>query len=397
MLVDLPEWDDVSVYYDRTDKRWLAAVPLGYDGTGRRNRKRLRSYCAENDRRGAVNDLKKKFRRFREELEEGIVTPADYTVRRCVVDWLTSDELKLDEDTVAEYAGQARKWIYPRIGSRLLKEFSAREAQEFFNQIAAFLGKRSLQMIKSTLRRSIRYAQVRDMIGKNVIELVTLPQGRPGRPSRAMTEAQTQRLFAAAVGERLEFAVKTAVALAVRPGELRGMCWEHVVAWDERRSRWVSVKEIGWRHERFAVQVWTTANKDGRLKKEWAKRTLELPRLGVAALRAQWERQQAECEVAGKSWATTDLVFTWEDGTGYSKDSLGYYFSKITEKAGLGHWRPNETRHTGVSIMSNNGVQIQDISDMVGHKSTHVTETVYRHVIAPSVKGSASVMDDIFG
>lgn len=38
-------------------------------------------------------------------------------------------------------------------------------------------------MIKSTLKRSIRYAQVRDVIGKNVVELVTLPEGRAGRPS----------------------------------------------------------------------------------------------------------------------------------------------------------------------------------------------------------------------
>lgn len=35
--------------------------------------------------------------------------------------------------------------------------------------------------------------------------------------------------------------------------------------------------------------------------------------------------------------------------------------------------------------------------DMVGHRNTNVTESVYRHVIATSVKGSASVMDDIFG
>lgn len=91
-----------------------------------------------------------------------------------------------------------------------------------------------------------------------------------------------------------------------------------------------------------------------------------------------------------------DLAFTWADGTGFSKDSLGYYFGKIARKAGLGHWRPNEARHTGVWIMSSNGVKIQDISDMVGRKSTHVTETVYRHVIAPSVRGSASVMDDVF-
>ena len=40
---------------------------------------------------------------------------------------------------------------------------------------------------------------------------------------------------------------------------------------------------------------------------------------------------------------------------------------------------------------------VQDISDTVGHKSTHVTETVYRHVIVPAIRGGASVMDAVFG
>jgi hypothetical protein len=40
---------------------------------------------------------------------------------------------------------------------------------------------------------------------------------------------------------------------------------------------------------------------------------------------------------------------------------------------------------------------LQDISDIVGHKSTHVTETVYQHVIVPAIRGGASVMDSVFG
>ena len=47
--------------------------------------------------------------------------------------------------------------------------------------------------------------------------------------------------------------------------------------------------------------------------------------------------------------------------------------------------------------MSSNGVPLQDISDTVGHKSTHITETVYRHVIVPAIRGGASVMDSVFG
>ena len=47
--------------------------------------------------------------------------------------------------------------------------------------------------------------------------------------------------------------------------------------------------------------------------------------------------------------------------------------------------------------MSSNGVPLQEISDTVGHKSTHVTETVYRHVIVPAIRGGATVMDNVFG
>ena len=32
----------------------------------------------------------------------------------------------------------------------------------------------------------------------------------------------------------------------------------------------------------------------------------------------------------------------------------------------------------------------------MGHKSTHVTETVYCHVIVPEIRGGATVMDDVF-
>ena len=46
--------------------------------------------------------------------------------------------------------------------------------------------------------------------------------------------------------------------------------------------------------------------------------------------------------------------------------------------------------------MGSNGVPIQEISDTVGHKSTHVTETVHRHVIVPAIQGGATVMDSVF-
>jgi integrase len=107
--------------------------------------------------------------------------------------------------------------------------------------------------------------------------------------------------------------------------------------------------------------------------------------------------QFAERLKVGALYHDTGLVFCYEDGRMFSRWAVNWRFSKVTQRAGIGHWHAHEGRHTAVSIMSSNGVPIQEISDTVGHKSTHVTETVYRHVIVPAIRGGATVMDSVFG
>ncbi|MBX6767740.1 MAG: hypothetical protein IRY90_11410 [Actinomadura rubrobrunea] len=47
---------------------------------------------------------------------------------------------------------------------------------------------------------------------------------------------------------------------------------------------------------------------------------------------------------------------------------------------------PHELHHTFVSLMSDHGVPVEKFSVLVGHKTTRVTETVYRHQIRPEIR-----------
>jgi integrase len=426
---------DDGIHWDKINKCFMGTISLGFKD-GKRVRRTVRGKTKA--------EVKDKLDKAHNEINAGIRTPVTYTVEQCVKDWL--DTIERDEHTLATWRGQATKWIYPKIGATKLKDFTATDADRFFKELGRILSKRTLMMIKSTLRRSIRRAQLHDLIARNVVELVDLPAGQPGHPSRAMTEVQAAKVLKTASGKatryvkvvkaskgrygathaatetgelacgtkrhanatitevsrelkdstcrscrlqlglddsddaivRLEALFVLAITLGLRPGELRELTWDHV---DLNRG---------------VVHVWRSASKTGDTKTPKSKRSLIMPKRAIVALKAHKTRQARERHEAGEAWHANNLVFCHANGDAYTSDALNWRFSRMTRKAGIGHWHAHEARHTAVSIMSNNGVPIQEITDTVGHKSTHVTETVYRHVIVPAIRGGATVMDTIF-
>ncbi|MEV0829065.1 tyrosine-type recombinase/integrase [Nonomuraea rubra] len=59
-------------------------------------------------------------------------------------------------------------------------------------------------------------------------------------------------------------------------------------------------------------------------------------------------------------------------------------------------WTPRELRHSFVSLLSDNGIPLEEISRLVGHSSMATTEAVYRKQIRPVVQTGAVAMDRIF-
>jgi site-specific recombinase XerD len=118
--------------------------------------------------------------------------------------------------------------------------------------------------------------------------------------------------------------------------------------------------------------------------------------VAVEALRKHRKRRAAERLQSGGKWQDHDRVFCREDGIPPDRWQVRREFAVIAKEAGLGQeWAPRELRHSFVSILSASGVRIEDISDLMGHSGTSVTESVYRHEIRPALATGATAMNKI--
>lgn len=290
----------------------------------------------------------------------------------------------------------ADKHIVPEIGARKLRELSADDVDEWLAGRAEHLATRTLRELHSILRRSIRRAQAREKVKRNVVLLCDCPTGRAGRPSKSLTLEQAEKLLAAAEADDSTIGAYIVVSLlsGCRTEEVRPLLWSHVVLLSVEE---VELQEPDEGKPRGHIKVWRSVRAGGDTKTRRSRRSLGIPQRCINALRAQRDRQNAARAAVGDRWLEHDLVFASEVGTELHAANVRRGFRRIAKNAGLvaGEWTPRELRHSFVSLLSDGGLSIEQISRLVGHSSTAVTETVYRHQLNPVVEDGATAMDRI--
>ena len=90
-------------------------------------------------------------------------------------------------------------------------------------------------------------------------------------------------------------------------------------------------------------------------------------------------------------------MFTTTVGTPFESHNLRRDFRKVTAAAGLGsRWVPKELRTSFVSMMSYQGVPVEEIARLAGHASSRTTGVIYRRKLRPVITTGAEIMDQIF-
>jgi integrase len=369
---------DGGIYWDEKRQRFLAAVTVGYTPAG----KRIVRRGSGRTEAAARAKLKEVIREY----EAGLTTKArNQTVRHAVEDWLAYGLHGRAQRTVDKYRILCQTHVISALGARKLRELTATDVDRWLAEKAKILSTRTLRELHQCLNRSINRAMARDLVARNVVALCGVPRGRVGRPSKSLDFDQAKALLQAAQSTVLYDAYVTVSLLTgARTEELRALTWDHVDLdgqpdADQPRPP--------------SIDVWRSVREGGDTKTPKSRRTLALPTRCVRAL-----RRLSEHQVAQGTWSATGIVFASAAGTELDAANVRRAFRLVVARAGLNpaDWTPRELRHSFVSLLSDHGVPIEKIADLVGHSGTTVTEKVYRHQLRPVLLTGAVVMDHIF-
>jgi integrase len=351
---------------------WRGEVQIMRDGKRQRRRVNGASRSEVQDRLDDILD----------ELRAGVVAPADYTVEQTVQDWIESLG-KLAPKTIKT----KRELLAPlleEIGATVLRDLTTDDVLRALRASAAKRSNRTMSDSRAALVSAITYAQARGKVGRNVAALVKAPPGKsPGRPSRALTQEQAEAALRAARKDRLFAYLVVSLVTGIRTEEARALCWDHVDLNGDAQTGTPT-----------HIDVFRSVRAHGGVKTRTSRRTLALPELAQAALEEHRDKQKTD-----GMFQADGLVFSTRNGTVLDAGNVRRSFKRICEAAGIGRkWTPRELRHSFVSLMSDRGVPLERIADMVGHAGgSSVTGRIYRQQLQPVITVGAEVMDDIFG
>ena len=172
-------------------------------------------------------EVRAKLAELHDELNDGVVSEAGYTVAQAIRDYL-ADGLPGRMAKTIRTQREVLEQLLPILGNVPLRELTTADVRSALIELATTRATRTVSMTHPR-SRAIRHAEASDKVRRNVAALIDSPSGCQGRPSRSLTFEQAVALITAA----REYALYGYVVLSLLVGlcteEARALRWDHVL------------------------------------------------------------------------------------------------------------------------------------------------------------------------
>ena len=318
----------------------------------------------------------------------GELTPSS-KVRELIRTYLIDRESDSKPSTHSARDSVLRLYVEPHIGDIPLEKLSPSHISAMMRNIQKSGGTDGKGLSPQTATHArkqasavLHWAQVRDLVTRNVASGDFVKSPRVEQKTRAMTREEWKDLQKAIVDEPLRALVHLAVGSGLRRGELLGLTWQ----------------DLDLDSEHATLRVVRTMNREtgkglviGSPKTRGSKRTIHLSKTVVAELLA-YRQKQDEMKSAivadGIQWGSKFPKMRWMFTNGIGNPIEGDYFGKelarMTDEAGIDRYSPHELRHTCASFAIASAVQLKELSEYLGHSGVTETARTYAHLYTAS-------------
>jgi integrase len=310
---------------------------------------------------------------------------ADGTVAAELEHWLGERELDVDVTTVDNYTDVVHLYIVPHLGSRQLYALTARNINDLYRTLLARGSKRGTPLSRTTVRtvHKVLMKALKDLHVE--VDGVRTPRkeqretmGRKG----VWTAEQAARYLAHHAEHRLFAAWVLAILCGLRRGELLGLKWDHV---DLERG----TLAVSWQR--------TTTSRRGAVEKApkgKSRRIIALGPVVVSVLQTHRDRQDREKAAAGELYDDGRYLFCREDGRPHYPRYLTQQWAKHCRAADVPVIALHDARHTSATAGADAGVPQHVMQNRLGHASARTTDEIYTHVLDPSRRKAAELMEN---
>lgn len=362
--------DEGSIYQRESDGRWVGALHLGWDRTGRH-----RKYVYGKTRR----EVQLKLADLRRQHGLGVrVDLADQTVEQFITRWLAYKKNQVRPRTYDSYQMYLNRHVKPVIGHFRLQKLRAQDVQKMLD--AEDMEPRSIKAVRDILRNALN-----DAVRWGECERNQAAHAQPPAQVRtqvaAMTPKEAVKLLKGCEGDRLEALYRVTLAVGLRRSEALGLKWEDV---DLEKG---SLQIRRGLHRAPGVGLVLEEPKSAQ-----SRRDVALPGMAIKALKSHRKRQAAERLRAGKRWQNTGHVFTTLHGRPVDPNLVSREFRELATKAGL-DLTFHQLRHGAATLMLTQGVALKTVQETLGHSTIAVTADIYGHVVPELKRGAASAID----
>ncbi|QDU82698.1 Putative prophage phiRv2 integrase [Polystyrenella longa] len=337
--------------------KWKASVSYR-DGSGKLRRKSQTSQT-----KSQAMDFIRNESHLRD--NGGLVTQTTESVAGFLDYWLKNVvETELAPKTLADYTLIVNKHIKPRIGRKHLTKLTPEDIQMMLSGMRREgVGDRTRVKAYAVLSSAMSKAVMFRRIPLNICAAVQRPKSEP-EPISPFTVDEVKRLIESADTVDLRAIITIAVHTGMRQGELFGLEWSHI----DNKNMLIDVKQQ-LVNANGKLQLTSTKSSSGRRKikfNETVKRIL-------VELKADHMR---------RGLLDSPIVFCSSSGTHQLASNFRKrYWLPLFQETGIPHRGFHHLRHSYATLQLSNGVPINIVSKVLGHKDAAFTLRTYIHVL----------------